>query len=122
MEYLEPRFDARKSFYKKAKVYETAASTVLESYDTRICELYINGELWIFDAMYSQTTMRHVKEFLKQHNVKIDKLLKEYGYKNLTQLFKNEGRVIVEFYYILLKFAYLKNFAWDRRNTASYVA
>lgn len=98
MKYLQPIYDARKSFYKKAKVYETAASVVLESYNSRICELYINGDLFIFNAFQSQTTMRHVKEFLKQYNVRIDKLLKKYKYKNLTQLFKNEGRVIVEFY------------------------
>lgn len=97
MEYLQPRFDARKSFYKKAAVFETAASVVLESYNTRICELYINGELWIFDAFYSMTTMRHVKEFLKQHNVNISRLLKDYKYKNLTELFKNERKVIVKF-------------------------
>ena len=97
MEYLQPRFDARKSFYKKAAVFETAASVILESYHTRICELYVNGELWIFDAFYSMTTMRHVKEFLKQHNVNINQLLKDYKYKNLTELFKNERKVIVKF-------------------------
>lgn len=98
MEYLEPRFDTRKSFYKKAAVFETAASVILESYHTRICELYINGELWIFDTFYSMTTMRHVKEFLKQHNVRIEKLLQKYDCKNLTELFKRETRVKVEFY------------------------
>ena len=98
MEYLQARYDARKSFYKKAIVYKTAASDVLESYHTRICELYVNGELWIYDAFYSMTTMRHVKEFLKQHNVRIEKLLREYDCKNLTQLFKCQRKVKVEFY------------------------
>ena len=98
MEYLQPIYDVRKSFYKKAAVFETAVSVVLESYNTRICELYINGELWIFDAFYSMTTMRHVKEFLKQHNVNINQLLKDYKYKSLTELFKNERKVIVKFY------------------------
>ena len=98
MEYLQSIYDARKSFYKKAVVHKTAASDVLESYHTRICELYVNGELWIFDAFYSMTTMRHVKEFLKQHNVRIEKLLQEYNCKNLTQLFKCQRKVKVEFY------------------------
>lgn len=98
MEYLQARYDARKSFYKKAAAFETATSVVLESYHTRICELYVNGELWIFDAFYSMTTMCHVKEFLKQHNVNISQLLKDYKYKNLTQLFENERKVVVKFY------------------------
>ena len=98
MEYLQPRFDARKSFYKKATVYKSVASDVLASYHTRICELYIDGELWIYNAHYSMTTMRHVKEFLKQHNVNINQLLKDYKYKNLTQLFENERKVVVKFY------------------------
>ena len=66
---LECRYDRRVSFYGKARVeiMENGA-IVLISYNTNVAiiknnKAYING-------IYSQTTLRHIKEFLKQHNFK----------------------------------------------------
>ena len=66
---LDCRYDRRVSFYGKARVeiMENGA-IVLISYNTKVAiikdnEAYVNG-------IYSQTTLRHIKEFLKQHNFK----------------------------------------------------
>lgn len=69
---LQPKFDARKSFYNKAYVLESGDNNffMLVSYDTPIMIIenksiyYINKDKY----NYSQTTLRHLKEFLKQMN------------------------------------------------------
>ena len=74
---LEPRHDSRKSFYKKAKVYRDNNGTLfLKSYETIVAEIKdqiiepdeskrvkVNG--W-----YSNTTARHINDFLYQHGFK----------------------------------------------------
>ena len=95
MEYLQPIYDARKSFYGKAKYQKLAASVILESYDTRIVEVFINSTMQIYPAFYSMTTMHHVKEFLKQLGVNIERTLKNNGYKTLKQLLERETNVRV---------------------------
>lgn len=67
---LSPRYDRRASFYGKAHIKETPAALVLISYDTEILKLNKKTRKIIFlcsypDA-YSQTTNRHINEFLKQ--------------------------------------------------------
>lgn len=62
---LEARFDARKSFYGKAKViYNENGSVDLMSYDT-IVSHYENGKVTHL-GKWSQTTSRHQKEFERQ--------------------------------------------------------
>lgn len=75
---LQTRYDSRKSFYKKAIVknlYDLGKGiTLLYSYNTLVCAVItdsdkkyyiINDE--INDALlYSNTTLRHIKEFLHQ--------------------------------------------------------
>lgn len=63
--YLMPQYDARKSFYGKAKV-ETGETTKLYSYDTLVAEIK-EGKAHVYNVQ-SGTTLRHVKEFLKQNN------------------------------------------------------
>lgn len=66
---LTPEFDSRKSFGGKAQIEYLVELRLLYSYGTRVAT--INPEtrkvaLWPrWDD--SQTTLRHVKEFLKQH-------------------------------------------------------
>lgn len=62
--YLEPQHDSRKSFYNKAFVDE---NDVLYSYGTKVMEIK-NGRpiLTVGEDLLSQTTLRHIKEFLKQ--------------------------------------------------------
>ncbi len=64
IEYLQAKYDNRASFYKKAKVLKYNGALYLQSYDTSIakvenCNTIING--W-----FSQTTARHINEFLYQ--------------------------------------------------------
>lgn len=65
---LEPVYSNVKSFYGKARVLKENGVIKLLSYDTVIAEIkdnkvHING-------FYSQTSTRHLKEFLKQYGFK----------------------------------------------------
>ena len=58
---------SQKSFYGKAKVLFENGSKFLISYDTRMIEN--NGVELIFKEdsnLYSNTTLRHIREYLKQ--------------------------------------------------------
>lgn len=62
---LEPQFDTRKSFYRKAHIIDHENGTIeLQSYDT-IVSRCINGKVEEL-GKWSQTTTRHQKEFRKQ--------------------------------------------------------
>ena len=64
---LYPYYDSRQSFYGKAKVIEIENDVFLSSYDTIVA--FYNKEVRIpqvYDT-YSATTLRHIKEFLKQN-------------------------------------------------------
>lgn len=62
---LVPRFDARKSFYGKAKVIDHENGIIeLLSYDTVVSRCK-NGKAEDL-GKWSQTTTRHQKEFRKQ--------------------------------------------------------
>lgn len=62
---LVPRYDARKSFYGKARVIDYENGTIeLQSYDT-IVSRCINGKVEDL-GKWSATTTRHQKEFRKQ--------------------------------------------------------
>ena len=69
-ETLEPRYDNRKSFYGKAKVVTEGNTQKLMSYGTLVAEIK-DGKPIVYDT-YSPTTLRHVKEFLKQKGFKAD--------------------------------------------------
>lgn len=79
---LEPRYDSRGSFYGKAKVVQQGNRKTLVSYQTDVAKIE-NGKA-IVNGHYSQTTMRHIKEFLKQNGFFADntkQILKDYGVK-----------------------------------------
>lgn len=74
---LEPKYDSRKSFYGKAKVYsDNAGRLLLMSYSTIVAE--ITDEIATEDGKpsvkvngyYSPTTARHINDFLYQHGFK----------------------------------------------------
>lgn len=75
--YLEPRYDARQSFYKKALVIETKKRIYLKSYSTIVA--CIEDNMAFVDGWYSQTTTRHIKDFLKQNDFFIKE--KKYIYE-----------------------------------------
>ena len=63
---LCPYYDNKQSFYGKAKVIEIENDVFLVSYDTVVA--FYNREVKVpkvYDT-YSATTLRHIKEFLKQ--------------------------------------------------------
>ena len=70
---VSPEFDSRKSFYDKAKVDVRPDGTqILYSYGTPVCKIAKDGKVTLLKKGYlgwasSQTTLRHVKEFLKQN-------------------------------------------------------
>lgn len=63
--YLFPQYDSRKSFYKKAKVLSYNGEIYLQSYDTIVAKCS-NDEV-IINGWYSETTARHINEFLRQN-------------------------------------------------------
>lgn len=79
---LEPQYDSRKSFYGKAHVESDNGVLTLYSYNTPVCR--IDGDKVTLLDMWdsSQTTLRHVKEFLQQHGFKVGskaQIAKLYG-------------------------------------------
>ena len=75
---LATAFDSRKSFYGKARVTVNPAATVeLRSYGTIVATIDIrdpyNKRVTLGPAWnYSATTLRHVKEFLRQQGFVAD--------------------------------------------------
>lgn len=64
-DYLQNIYDRRKDFYKKAKVYVLGEFKILVSYETIVAGIYKN-EFYVV-GWYSQTTARHINEFLYQN-------------------------------------------------------
>ena len=98
---LQTQFDSRKSFYGKAKVLYQKGKLVLESYGTNVAEI-VNGKPRVFGT-YSTTTLRHIKEFLKQNGFKAEntkQIMKDYGaseyvYKETTPFGKSSDNLNV---------------------------
>ena len=67
---LNASYDARNSFYGKAKVIEQDNKKTLISYNIEVATIE-NGIAKVNDT-YSQTTLRHIKEFLLQNGFKAD--------------------------------------------------
>ena len=125
MEYkLSANYDSRNSFYGKATVIENDEKTELKSYNTIVA--YIEDDKAVVNGQYNQTTLRHIKEFLKQHgftaecrkqieedysptevndekNLKEEKKQKEEESNNIDALMK-EKESYRKGYYILLSY------------------
>jgi hypothetical protein len=76
--YLKPIYDSRKSFYNKAMVTEDAKGKYLTSYNTVVARITDKNNGYSIPAYaevygtYSQTTLRHIKEFLQQNGFKAE--------------------------------------------------
>lgn len=72
-EYLQARYDSRKDFYKKARVYKKYDEIVkanllyLVSYNTIVAIIDLDKNVPHVYGWYSQTTARHINEFLCQN-------------------------------------------------------
>lgn len=84
---LKPVWDSRKSFYGKARVeYNQDGELELISYSTRVAVIYPATVPELRTARvygtYSATTLRHIKDFLKQNDFKADtakQIMADYG-------------------------------------------
>jgi hypothetical protein len=64
---MTPQYDNRKSFYNKARVDDNGNEKTLYSYNTPVVKI-VDGQVELLPKWdWSQTTLRHVKEFLKQN-------------------------------------------------------
>jgi hypothetical protein len=82
---LNPIYDKAISFYGKAETEKTNNAIVLYSYNTRVAEIKDNKVILnnkIDDnLLFSNTTLRHIKEFLKQNGFKAEtknQIIKDY--------------------------------------------
>ena len=62
---LTPKFENVKSYYRKALIELKENAQVLYSYDTKVAKIE-NGKLEVYNTQ-SQTTVRHIREFIQQH-------------------------------------------------------
>lgn len=74
---LTPEFDSRKSFYGKAKIFHSDTNVYtkyLYSYGTLVAMVDTEDyEVELYQYWdYSATTLRHVREFLKQNGFTAD--------------------------------------------------
>ena len=79
---LRPIHESKKSFYNKAIVREENGKKTLRSYQTDVA--YIENGKATVNGTYSQTTLRHIKEFLKQNGYKAEtskQIMEDYGKK-----------------------------------------
>ena len=66
---LAPQFTNQKSFYRKAFIKEHQGLHKLYSYDTHVMTLNDSELVYLTDREehYSNTTLKHMKEFLQQN-------------------------------------------------------
>jgi hypothetical protein len=83
--YLKPKYDTRKSFYDKALVTESKETIDLYSYNTLVARIHKTVlERFEIYSTQSPTTVRHIKEFLKQNGFGV------YTTKELRKIKKEE--------------------------------
>ena len=82
---LKPIYDKAISFYGKAETERKGNAVVLYSYNTKVVEIKDNKVILnnkIDDKLlFSNTTLRHIKEFLKQNGFKAEtkkQIIKDY--------------------------------------------
>lgn len=69
---LEVVYGSQKSFYGKAVViYKEDGSKLLRSYNTIVAGITAEGAAEVYGT-YSPTTLRHIKDFLKQNGFAAD--------------------------------------------------
>lgn len=92
---LNPQYDSRKSFYGKATVTTENGRKTLKSYDTDVA--YIENGKAVVTNTQSPTTVRHVKEFLKQNGFKADtKAQIEKDYSELAEKNPQDSKKLKE--------------------------
>lgn len=82
---LQPNYDSRASFYGKAIVQTEGTTLKLYSYGTYVARIHeevsVEVRATVFDT-HSDTTLRHIKEFLKQYGFQAEtakQIMADYG-------------------------------------------
>jgi hypothetical protein len=71
---MTPQYDSRKSFYNKARVDDNGNEKTLYSYNTPVAKI-AGGKVELLPKWdCSSTTLRHIKEFLKQNGFEASSL------------------------------------------------
>jgi hypothetical protein len=92
---LKPEYDRRKSFYGKAKVFVEGNDKTLISYSVKVAEIK-DGKPIVY-GLYSNTTTRHIKDFLKQNGFKAEtskQIMQDYGVKKMNYKVKQKKKWI----------------------------
>lgn len=94
---LEPRYDGRKSFYGKAKVNtgDNDDQNSLYSYNTLVAKINDEGKPEVYGT-FSDTTLRHIKEWLRQHGFKAEskaQIMKDYYVYNSALEAEEAGKL-----------------------------
>lgn len=79
---LTTNYDSRASFYGKARVQVEGNVLKLYSYTTYVARIQQDINKAVVFGTYSATTLRHIKEFLKQNGFKAEnskQIMAEYG-------------------------------------------
>lgn len=98
-EILKPVYCDQKSFYYKAKIMTKdpagKKSNVLYSYDTFICDLTDLKKVIFGCFTVSNTTLRHLKDFLMQNDIDCVELTHENKARNFKQFIQQvQGEVL----------------------------
>ena len=93
---LTPQFDTRRSFYNKARIDTGSdnSENKLYSYNTLVAEM-IGGKPVVYNVQ-SGTTLRHVKEWLRQNGFKAEtksQIIRDYGVDDIVTESLNEVEV-----------------------------
>lgn len=85
---LKPKFDGKKSFYNKARLQIESDEITLISYNTPIIKLNKNNIMFLAQYEHlSSTTMRHLREFLRQSDMfNLASMKKNEMYEMLNEL------------------------------------
>ena len=78
---LECVYNSQKSFWGKATVDNEDGMVVLRSFDSRVAGIS-EGTVILFMQSFTNTTLKHLKEFLKQHGFRAEtqkQILKDYA-------------------------------------------
>lgn len=84
---LVPVFESKKSYYGKATIIYCDGETTLCSYESNVLTLSANTLTIYPRVQLSNTTLRHIREFLRQKGVDIEALCKRAKVKNIKGLY-----------------------------------
>ena len=96
--FLESIYNSQKSFYNKAYVISNNKFISLYSYNTFIIAIDRESKELIYSHYwdYSQTTLRHLKEFLKQNESFLQHnnyILKDYSKKSIENFLNKYAKM-----------------------------